>query len=124
MHPRDVTRDDVRTLKARLMKRGSTMCGGALRVLRLTLTHAMRMDEGVKENPCQFVVIPSTPKRHTAAVDMKEFADRAVQLPLLVFPLRDGAPRSACAIKAVSPVVPPHDSRSIGDRTVRRPRPV
>jgi integrase len=83
MHPRDITRDDVRTLKARLMKRGSTMCGGALRVLRLTLTHAMRMDERVKENPCQFVVIPSTPKRQTGAVDLKEFAERVVQLPLM-----------------------------------------
>src|SRR5690606_6859963 len=83
MHPRDITRDDVRALKARLMKRGGTMCGGALRVLRLTLTHAARMDEGVKENPCKFVVIPTTPKRDADAVDLKEFAERVVQLPLM-----------------------------------------
>lgn len=31
MHPADVTRDDVRSLKARLMKRGGAMCGGARR---------------------------------------------------------------------------------------------
>ncbi len=81
MHPRDITRDDVRILKARLMRRGRTMCGGALRVLRLTLAHAARMDEGVKENPCRFVVIPSTPKRHVGAVDLERFAEAAAALP-------------------------------------------
>jgi integrase len=81
MHPRDITREDVRVLKARLGKRGKTMCSGALRVLRLSLSHAMRMDEGVKENPCEFVVIPTTPKRQAGAVDLGEFAARVVALP-------------------------------------------
>lgn len=81
MHPADVTRDDVRNLKSRLMKRGSTMCGGALRVLRLTLAHAMRLDPSMKENPCAFVVIPTTPKRETEPVDLLDFAERVVELP-------------------------------------------
>ena len=83
MHPADVTRDDVRNLKARLMKRGGTMCGGALRVLRLTLTHAMRLDPSMKENPCAFVVIPPTPKRDNEPVDLEDFAGRVVRLPTM-----------------------------------------
>ena len=80
MHPADVTRDDVRALKARLMKRGSTMCGGSLRILRLTLTHAMRLDQSMKENPCAFVVIPATPNRETEPVDLTDFSERVVKL--------------------------------------------
>jgi len=53
---RDLNRADVRNLKARLMKRGVTMCGNTLRVLRLTMMHAMRLDPSIKENPCTFVV--------------------------------------------------------------------
>lgn len=80
MHPRDITRDDVRALKARLNKRGKTMCAGVLRVLRVTLSHAMRMDEGMKENPCHFIVIPSNPKREPPLVDLDDFATRVVDL--------------------------------------------
>lgn len=83
MHPADVTRDDVRNLKTRLAKRGVTMCGGALRVLRLTLTHAMRLDPSMKENPCAFVVIPATPKRETEPVDLTDFADQVAEVPLM-----------------------------------------
>ncbi len=83
LHPRDITRDDVRTLKSRLQKRGKTMASGALRVLRLTLSHAMRMDEGMKENPCQFVVIPSNPKREPELVDLEEFAKNVVELQMM-----------------------------------------
>jgi integrase len=83
LHPRDITRDDVRTLKSRLQKRGKTMCSGALRVLRLTLTHAMRMDEGMKENPCQFVVIPSNPKQEPETVNLQEFTCSVIELDMM-----------------------------------------
>lgn len=83
MHPRDITRDDVRALKARLQKRGKTMSSGALRVMRLTLSHAMRMDEGMKENPCKFVIIPPIPKREPQLVDLSEFATKVVELPMM-----------------------------------------
>ncbi len=83
LHPRDITRDDVRALKKRLQKRGKTMASGALRVLRLTLSHAMRMDEGMKENPCKFVIIPPIAKREPEFVDLQEFAAKVVELPMM-----------------------------------------
>ena len=83
LHPRDITRNDVRNLNARLNKRGQTMSSGALRVLRLTLSHALRMDEGMKENPCQFVVIPTNPKRDPEHVDLAEFTRKVIELPLM-----------------------------------------
>ena len=83
VHPSAVTRADVRKIKARLMKRGEALASGALRVLRLTMTHAMRLDETIKENPVHFVVVPATKKREVDAVDLSEFEARVVELPLM-----------------------------------------
>ena len=80
VHPGAITRDDVRKIKARLMKRGTALAAGALRVLRLTLTHAMRLDETIKENPVHFVVVPPVKKRDVDPVDLSDFAWRVVEL--------------------------------------------
>ena len=83
VHPAALTRADVRKIKSRLMKRGEALAAGALRVLRLTMTHAMRLDETIRENPVQFVVVPATKKREVEPVDLSVFADRVTDLPLM-----------------------------------------
>ncbi len=83
VHPSAMTRADVRKVNARLMKRGEALASGALRVLRLTMTHAMRLDETIKENPVRFVVVPATKKREVEPADLSEFAERVVELPLM-----------------------------------------
>ncbi len=83
VHPAALTRADVRKIKARLIKRGEALASGALRVLRLTMTHAMRLDETIKENPVQFVVVPGTKKRDVNPVDLQAFTPSIVDLPLM-----------------------------------------
>ena len=100
VHPKAITRDDVRKTKARLMKRGTALAAGALRVLRLTLTHAMRLDETIKENPVHFVVVPPVKKRDVDPVDLSVFACRANDLSpmhkaLWTLSLLTGARRSS-----------------------------
>lgn len=83
MHPGDITRADCRAIKARLVKRGKTLASGALRVLRLTLNHARRLDEAIKENPAEFLIIPPTPRRIAEPVDLHAFAEGVVTLPFM-----------------------------------------
>ena len=83
MHPGDINRADCRAIKARLVKRGTTLASGALRVLRLTLNHARRLDETIKENPAEFLIIPPTPRRDAEPVDLHAFAEGVVTLPFM-----------------------------------------
>ena len=77
----NITRDDVRDLRKRLVKRSETLCAAALRVLRLTMAHAMRIDESIRDNPVNCVVIPSVPRAKEPAVATASFSEQVVKLP-------------------------------------------